>query len=677
VNFLFPQFLYGLFAIAIPVILHFFNLQKPKKILFPNVRFLKQVQENTSSKLKLKHLLILISRICFILFLVFTFAQPFIAVNSNFTTKGKPFVSIYLDNSFSMQNETGNESSLNESIKTIQQLLPLFPSVTNYSFLTNDFEGKDQFPRSKDKLNERLTEISFSNNFKTGKEISNKQQQALVEQGTDNKHVVWFSDFQKSAIGSLSDIDFDSTVNYYLVPIQNNESSNLFIDSIWLDQPLIKSGENNTLFAKVMNSGNAEIRDLNLKLFIDNVQVGSSNVDIKQNTYTIISFVFNVNGEGQKKASIRFEDYPIVFDNEYFLTLSVSPKISILHLFEQGEKYISNVYSNDNVFNITSNRIGDFNYSKIQESDIIILNGIKTFSSALVGSLKEFSTIGGSIVVFPSKDMDEVSYKKLADAFSIKNIEFEKSDTVDKLSYELMSPDYNNPFYNNVFEKKNKQINMPFATPVVRWNNVGDVLLKHKNGAPFLTMCNIGKGKLYLVNSPLDDKYSSFHKHSIFVPVMYKMALNSIISSERLNYTFQEDNIAIETEDLSENAIYKLEGLAHSSIPNQRKGAGKLIIDIPNEKMQPGFYDLKLENKTIKTIALNFDNGESKMDFYTREQLEKITESKNNVRLYDFKSENNFIDNFKQDNIGIQLWRYFLLGALMFLFIEILLIRYL
>ncbi|MEO5584097.1 MAG: BatA domain-containing protein [Flavobacteriales bacterium] len=41
--FLFPSFLWALTALAIPVIIHLFQLRRFKRIDFPNVRFLQEV----------------------------------------------------------------------------------------------------------------------------------------------------------------------------------------------------------------------------------------------------------------------------------------------------------------------------------------------------------------------------------------------------------------------------------------------------------------------------------------------------------------------------------------------------------------------------------------------------------------------------------------------------------
>src|SRR3954467_10394129 len=97
--FLQPLFLWALAAVSVPVIIHLFNFRRFKKIYFTNVRFLQEIKQDTRSRSRLKHLLILIARLLALAFLVFAFAQPFIPLSksSNVTT-GTKHVSIYIDN---------------------------------------------------------------------------------------------------------------------------------------------------------------------------------------------------------------------------------------------------------------------------------------------------------------------------------------------------------------------------------------------------------------------------------------------------------------------------------------------------------------------------------------------------------------------------------------------------
>src|SRR3954466_8318477 len=88
-HFIYPGFLFALFTLSIPVIVHLFNFRRFKKIYFTNVRFLREIKQDTQSKSRLRHLLILISRILAVTFLVLAFAQPYIPVSSKQIETGR------------------------------------------------------------------------------------------------------------------------------------------------------------------------------------------------------------------------------------------------------------------------------------------------------------------------------------------------------------------------------------------------------------------------------------------------------------------------------------------------------------------------------------------------------------------------------------------------------------
>jgi len=46
-QFLYPSFLWALLALAIPIIIHLFYFRRFKKVFFTNVKFLKEVKEET------------------------------------------------------------------------------------------------------------------------------------------------------------------------------------------------------------------------------------------------------------------------------------------------------------------------------------------------------------------------------------------------------------------------------------------------------------------------------------------------------------------------------------------------------------------------------------------------------------------------------------------------------
>ena len=75
-NFIKPDVLYFLLLIVIPIIIHLFNLQKHKKILFSDVYFLTKINEESKSLKQIKRLILLITRILALSAIIFAFALP-------------------------------------------------------------------------------------------------------------------------------------------------------------------------------------------------------------------------------------------------------------------------------------------------------------------------------------------------------------------------------------------------------------------------------------------------------------------------------------------------------------------------------------------------------------------------------------------------------------------------
>ena len=99
-NWLFPAFLGGLFAIALPLALHFLRRQPRRTIVFPSLRFLAAAHQQTEKKHRLLRLLVLTLRCLALALLAAAFARPFFAAHD--ALAGQSIV-VVIDNSFSMQ----------------------------------------------------------------------------------------------------------------------------------------------------------------------------------------------------------------------------------------------------------------------------------------------------------------------------------------------------------------------------------------------------------------------------------------------------------------------------------------------------------------------------------------------------------------------------------------------
>ena len=688
-QFLYPGLLWGLLATAIPVVIHLFNFRRTKKVFFSNVKFLRAVETETSSFRKVKQWLIMAARMLFIAALILAFAQPFFpAKNGAKTSVGVTINSLYLDNSLSMQHTTENKRFIDLAVIKIDELLSLFKQSPTVQLLKNDFSADDQDVTNATRIKDRLTSIQFSANPRTFEDIARRQKSLTAKHNASaSANLFWFSDFQKSTAGDLKKIKIDSADKLFIVPVRGEVSQNIFVDSVWLASPFVREMQNNILYAKIYNSGQKAVEKFPIRLFLDGIQSSTASISVQPNASAIASFNFTVQNKGVHKGKISFDDQPIVFDNEYFFVLDASPAVNVLHLFQQksGGDYIRKIFDNDSLFTYRSQTALNVDAGAISTSQLVVLEGVTQIEGALRTSLEQFVRSGGSLFVVPPSNPNEASYKAFLANFGIQNIALKKEPPLAQNQLPIQEPTRQQPFYADVFEQSSIKSNVttPTAQPVWNWTAMGEALLKFRNTQLFLSKTTVSQGTVYVLASPLDAAYGNFAEHAFYVPTLFKMAALSL-KAERAAYNFSEGSIQLYMPDAPKNATYKLKNGNFEIIPIQRVAGNTVTLELPksselndNQQLTSGYYELTIDGKTKKTLAINHDNEESLMDYYSTDELKSIFENQPNVTVFDDMMNGDFVKSFAENNIGTSLWKYFLYAALAFLLAEILLVRFL
>ena len=683
-QFLFPTFLWGLLASSIPVIIHLFNFRRTKKVLFTNVAFLKAVNTTTSSFRRLKHLLIMAARMAFIAALVLAFAQPFLPSKSGKGVKAGGVASVYIDNSLSMQNELDKKTYLDKAIGKVEELLTAFPQGSQLQLVTNDFSSDEHSVGNTQTIKDRTTTVKFTHTPRTFDNILKRQASLASKHNSQGgNQYLWFSDFQKSTSGDLSKLKLDSTSRLFVVPVQAKALQNVFVDSVWMNTPFVREMSANQLTIKLFNTGERAVENLQVKLFVDDTQVSSTIASIQAKSATIANFSLTVKNKGFKKARISFDDTPITFDNDYYFVLNAAPTIKVLHLFGQATagRYVPTVFDNDSVFAFRSFSVSNVDIGQFKTSNLVVLEGVQNIDGSIKTALQDFVRAGGSLFVIPSQSPDIQSYNNFLGVFNIRGIQSKVITQTDFTP--LAEPVKTSPFFIDIFDNSTQKelLQMPNQGGVLSWQAMGDKLLSFRNNQPFLTVSNAGKGKVYLTASPLDATFGDFARNALFVPIMYKVAAMSV-RQEPMAYSFGQNTFTVEVNDIPKTASFKLRKGKLEIIPVQSLNGKQLTIELPkanqladNQSIESGYYELVLNGKVERLVAFNHDNKESMMDFYSVDELKSIFNGNKNVQIFDKIDDADFVKTFKDQNFGVALWKYFLIAALVFLAIEILLVR--
>ncbi|TDB58217.1 BatA domain-containing protein [Arundinibacter roseus] len=683
-NFLFPSFLWGLLAIAVPIAIHFFNFRRTKRVYFTNVAFLKAVETQTSSFRKVKHWLILAARVLAIACLVLAFAQPFLPGKNELGISRQGITSLYLDNSFSMQNEENTKRYLDIATGRLSELLGLFRNATSMQLLTNDFSAQEQALATSDKVRDRLTTISLSHTPRSFQEVYKRQRNLMARhESAGQNQLFWFSDFQKSTAGDLATIKPDTADRLFLVPVHATPEKNIFVDSVWLNTPFIRELQNNILYVKVSNSGTEAVENMVVRLFLDETQTSTASVDVPANGNAIARFNFSIKGRGFKRGRVTFDDFPVTFDNDFFFVLNASPVVKVMHLYGQlsGGRYIENVFQNDSLFQTQSFSAQNADVGLLQTADLLVLEGVEQPSGSLRSALTEFINKGGSLAIIPPDEPDASAYGAFLSTLGVSGLSVTEGSPQ---PVPLNVPNRNDPFFSDVFEESirdESNVSLPSAAPSWLWGSSGAPLLTLRNGQPYLSQSTVGRGRLYLFSAPLEPVFGNFAQHAIFVPVMYKMAALSV-RAQRTAYSFDEKNLLVAVNDPKPNAVYTLRRDKTELIPVQRLVGNQLFLELPlsnqlstGQSFDAGYYELVQGNVVEQLLAFNHDNSESKLDYYSPEELRAAFAGMKNVQVFDKIDDSAFSKEFEAQNLGTSLWKYFLIATLVFLLIEILLIR--
>jgi hypothetical protein len=682
-QFIYPEFLFALSVLAIPIIIHLFNFRRFKKIYFTNVRFLKEIKQDTQSKSKLKHLLVLLSRLLALTFLVLAFAQPFIPAKTNKVQTGTKRVSIYVDNSFSMDALGKNGSLLETAKKKAREIANAYKPSDEFQLLTSSFEGRHQRLVSRDEFIRFIDEIQPTSSVHTISEILQRQQDALFSEGKSktSKTAYIISDFQQS-IFNLESAKIDSALQVSLVPVAASAMNNLFIDTCYLATPFVQLNTPNELVVKVRNTGGTDVENIPLKLLINNSQKAIASISVNSNSSIETKLSFTISTGGWQRAQLNIADYPITFDDNFFFNFNVRNNLQVLCINgDQPSSALNAIFGNDPYFSLRNSSHNQVDYSAFTSMQLIILNEVNDYSSGLIQELKKFAAKGGSVFVIPSANANISNYNNLFSELGINSFgqKVQQQEKVDKI-------EVRHPLFTGVFEKgKSLPENMDLPLVNSYYNvlrnskTISETVMKLSGGNTYLSSNQSGRGVVYVLASSLQPEDGNFSRHALFVPILLRAALRGSSEINKPLIIGEDHDFGISDTLISADNVFHLINLKEKFdiIPESKIYNNATILSVHDQIKNAENYDLNAGNALVAVESFNFNRKESDLSVYTPTELTEISSKYGNSKINVIETEGKDLSHsIAELNEGKRLWKYCIILVLVFLAIEILLIRY-
>ena len=151
------------------------------------------------------------------------------------------------------------------------------------------------------------------------------------------------------------------------------------------------------------------------------------------------------------------------------------------------------------------------------------------------------------------------------------------------------------------------------------------------------------------------------------MPVLYNVGKQSL-KLPRLYYTIGTKNIVDINSTLLQDDILQLSAAETSVIPMQQTFSHKVQLTTEDYPNKAGTYEVKNKDKTIQHLSYNYDRKESLLSYMDLSQVRNSLKS---------NSVASVIDAVKSTTNVNELWKWFVIFAIAFLIIEMLILKFL
>lgn len=633
-----PNILYALAALVIPIVVHLFQLRKFQKTSFTNVKFLKEISVETRKSSQLKKWLILCCRLLIFTCIIFAFSEPYLTRKK--TTHSTTETVLYIDNSFSNKMKGAKGELLKVKIQEVLEHFPLHEKIT---VLTNT---KTYTKKTLDELKQELIAIDYTPTQLSYKTVALKAEKLFSKNNNTEKHFIYLSDFQKN---NAIDTSFFSK-NYKTTLLQSSpvSKSNISIDSAYFSS---EHANNNKLNVVVRQQHNS-LKTVPISVYNNDSLVSKTSIALKKSTNTI---ALNLGTETNLNIKIQLTYPKNTLGNTLYINKQKPRKQNVLAIgSRENNLFLTKIYT-QNEFNFSQNTINNIDYSLINQQHLIILNELELLPVNLIRNIISFSKKGGTVICIPSQKIDISNYNTLTPVFHQPNA----------IESRLTKINYAHPLFSGVFEKQVDHFQYPTIKTHYTLKQYQTVLLSLENQNPFL----VKKNSFYIFSSALNNQNSNFKQAPLIVPILYNIAKNSLKSSVNYYHIGKENIIDIPL-TLSKDEVVSLHRQTESFIPLQQVKKNTVRIQTNETPSSAGFYRIKTPRaNTPHWLAFNYDNSENLMTYHNIKSYE-------NQHIKASNSLHNTINEIISSNDVAALWKWFVIFALLFLLIELLILKY-
>ncbi|MBX2992531.1 MAG: BatA domain-containing protein [Bacteroidetes bacterium] len=712
-TFLNPLLLFGLIAAAIPIIIHLLNLRKLKTVEFSTLQFLKELQKTKMRRVKIRQWLLLALRTLLIIAVVMAFSRP--AMRGSLAgfggaTTAKTTLVILLDDSPSMNVRNERGTFFAQAKEAASRILDVVKDGDELHFVTLSSIrhaptiNAAHSPAPIRAMLEQLTPSQETFPFRDALGVAAK---LISESKNFNREVYLITDAQATQFAQRGRADttdlFDDHVKLFLADVRSGSTTridNAGITSAEISSKIVTQNKPLTIKAQVQNAGSSALRNAALSVYLDGSRVFQHSMDIEQGGIETPALSVVPKRRGIIKGYLRLEDDAFEADNIRHFVVNVPDIIRVLGvgastadtrlahlaLTLDRDTSVAGLFA---VEQITETQLSSHDLNK---SDVLILSGVRDFSTGEADRIAQFVNGGGGLMLFAGKDMNinnynDVLFPKLG---MPKMLPPKLVGTADQpvsgfLSFQKI--EFEHPLFAGLFEQQQERTTQPavesprvLRTLVPQAGTKGHTIISLSDGTGFLTEYQHGAGRILLFSVEAGLTWSDFPLKGIFVPLLYRSGLY-LSQAEPPSSSTAGDEITIHLRlrnrsDKDAFVLRSPSGIDERVVPQFMTQTSTASFS-STASAEAGMYELRKlagekEGELLHAVPVNIASSETDLTHASDEIVNAFFASvglkPEQVRRL---SGNDKIDTVVlESRFGIELWKYFVGLALLFALIE-------
>jgi len=715
-TFLNPLALFGLLAAAIPILLHLLNLRKLRTIEFSTLSFLKELQKSSIRRLKLRQILLLILRTLLVLLIVIAFSRPTLrgSLIGNIGVHAKTTAVFIVDDSYSMTVSDDRGELLKQAKQSAHAALQLFRDgdevfLLPLSALTSAHSTNETAVRDFALLRSQIDGIKASALRGSLEDALRISARLLATSGNFNKEVYIFSDFQQGVLrndaqaSSGNEHLFAPDVRFFFVRLGRRDVQNFGFESVSIPTSIFEREKPFTVQARIGNYTSRDVQDHVVSVFLNGARVAERSVDLKKNSVLPIEFSVVANATGFIQGFVETEDDDLQYDNRRYFTLDIPERLRALIVGDANDLRFPRLALSTRASSSESALVVDevtpdrLSTVEIRRADVILLCTSAGFTAPQLSELAAFVRNGGGLVLFPASHVDPAAFNSsIGSALSLPAlaaVDRPQASAGSESYIEFGKVELKHPLFEGMFESQNSQsgnsrspgtanARVPVESPRVRTsarfmpNSRSTSIITLTNDAPFLVEQQMGSGTIFLFAVPPTTEWSDLPLKGIFVPLLHRSVLYLARQRSRAEESLPGAEVTIRSRSAG-SGTWTIRNPGAIDITASPASQGFQQILRFNSTELPGIYTVSSKDGVIEQFAVNIDPRES--------QTQKATDAEINGLLGHLGIAKTAVNESNEaadvqrivqaSRYGVELWKYFLILALVVALVELFVAR--